>query len=315
MTYRTISNVICLGDLKQAALFFDRIIPVEDSSEIYKFRDVSERSVVEMTFRGKDILRNLLGVAELEASNVWVWIASLLYAAQKVRGDKHGQTDRHISLARAYIENLQLPEEPSLFQMFQSRNFRECFAAIAETISMESTSILLPEEVSASDSLCEDEISIALMNIPLVDTSKVSWEQILEYRKNEEAKSKLRNLRLFLHTNYEQKSSAYIEDDLGKRLDDYLNTCKDYGFETTVSMLGAVMKSKNLMLAGSTSLVAAILGASTTATIAALVGASIEIANISLEIAKRSYGYKKFNRDHDLAYIIETQKRLKQVYR
>ena len=64
-------------------------------------------------------------------------------------------------------------------------------------------------------------MSLTPANIPLIDTSKASWEQILERRKDTRALRKLRKLKMFLQDNYQGKDKDYIEDDLAMRLDKY----------------------------------------------------------------------------------------------
>ena len=151
-------------------------------------------------------------------------------------------------------------------------------------------------------------MDIALSNIHLVDTNAASWEQIIEFRKDKNARKKLRNLRLFVHENYTNKSPAFIEDDLNKRLEQYYYVCRDFGFETKVSLMSCLFDSKTIMGTFVLSLGASLMGEPFLASGALFSGMSIEVGKISIEIAKKRYAYHKLNRDHPLAYIIEAKK-------
>lgn len=315
MTYSKHSHVICLSNVKQAALFFDRILPIE-ASDIYIMDPDIE--VAAITSQGQKILKSLLSSPEDDLpnetiSNVFVFTSELLYLSGRFNDETPCREDICASLTHAYLNKLRLPLSGGVCNTptFAGEPVRKSVRRLADAVGLKKSSIMLQSDFLTDAASSVNDVSLTLMNIPLVDTSKASWDQILEFRRDMEARLKLRNLRLFLHTNYEGKSSAYIEDDLGKRLDDYHKACKDYGFETTTSVLSTVTNSKNLRVVGAASLAALILGEPIAASIAAITGASIEISNICIEIAKRRYGYNKLQRDHELAYIIEAQKGMK----
>ncbi len=140
--------------------------------------------------------------------------------------------------------------------------------------------------------------------------ARTSWDQIFEFRQDNEAKKKLRNLRLFLHTNYAGKENAFIEDDLHKRLEDYQKACNKWSFETTTSLLSTVMDSKNLQTTVGVSAVASLLGEQILVTGALLTGLSIEIGKIAIQIASKKHCFNMIRDNHELAYIIEAEKRL-----
>jgi hypothetical protein len=152
-----------------------------------------------------------------------------------------------------------------------------------------------------------NDITTIISGIELIDTSKASWEQILEYRKDDNAKTKLRNLRNFLQTNYEGKSLSFIEDDLGKRINDYKNTAKEYGFETVMSVLTCISNSKSLVAYCSTSLLAVLIGAPVVAA-ALSVGVFQELLKIGIEVVNKRHALNLFGRDSDIAYIMDFEK-------
>ncbi|MFW6148186.1 MAG: hypothetical protein ACOC6B_07335, partial [Thermodesulfobacteriota bacterium] len=156
----------------------------------------------------------------------------------------------------------------------------------------------------------EEDVTISIATLNLVDTKKTGWPQIIEFRKDKEARKKLRNLRLFLTENYEGKNISFIEDDLGKRLDEYEKTCKDWGFETTLSTLEALMDSKYLRRSIGASFAAAILGESVYAVGFPVTATILEVGKTVLCLSKKKHAFNKLKRDHELAYIIEAKERL-----
>lgn len=170
--------------------------------------------------------------------------------------------------------------------------------------------VVLPSSCFNYLKAADNDITIYLSNLQLIDTDKTDWSKIIEFRKDEEARRKLRNLRLFLHTTYEGKSIAFIQDDLHRRLEQYNETCKEWGFETRTSSIMAVMDSKSLQATIGMTLAAAILGEPFVATGAALTGSFLEIGKIALGFARAKHSFQKLKRDHDLAFIIEAKERL-----
>jgi hypothetical protein len=172
-------------------------------------------------------------------------------------------------------------------------------------------SVLLPTHNFSQSKPTNDDITLYLVNWPFVDTSKATWDQIIEFRKDEEAKKKLRNLRLFLHTNYQGKNPNFIEDDLCRRLESYKGVCSDWDFETRNSVFSVVMDSQCLLATAAATLGAILLNEPIAQTISALAGVTLNIGKILLIYDKQKHAFHKLKRDHDLAYIIEAKERFK----
>ena len=368
MQYQKESSIICLGDTKQASLYFDRILPIsflfgemlrDPAMEVYirrrineipiklivqnmeEFRSELEKIINDYSYSNsistlssvfdilfgepfdlkifKSILESLSINMDLIQCNMELYFrknrlnefpksaVKRFNSLQKIRETEIGTNRLYQTidllfdlLSIFYAEDIQLD--------YCETSIRSDLDEISKTLTGKCGQILLPSFCISSNEAIDRDVSLSLANINLIDTSKVKWEKIIEYRKDKESMKKIRNLRLFLHTNYQGKSLAFIEDDLGKRLDVYNDTCKDWGFETLASTISVVMDSKNLisLLAGSAC--AELFGGP----VAALVtGAGIEIGQVSLNIAKRKHAFNKLKRDHDLAYIIEAKECLK----
>lgn len=151
----------------------------------------------------------------------------------------------------------------------------------------------------------DEDISITMSGLDLIDTSNISWEQIVEFRQDEIARKKLRNLRLFFNTNYKGKNVSFIEDDLGKRIDDYKNLVKDHGFETVTSNLTMVSNSKNIITFGTAGLASILLGEPILGSAALAAGVSLDLANIAINIAQKKHSFNKLRRDLEISYLLD----------
>jgi len=156
-----------------------------------------------------------------------------------------------------------------------------------------------------SRSATAEDISMIINGIELIDTSKATWEQIYEYRKSEEATRKLRNLRLFFETSYVGKSMGFVEDDFGRRLDDYKEVTSEFGFSTTKSIISMVANSKNLQTFGGIALASIFLGQHFVTAGTMLAGGTFELANIGFEVRDRMHSLNRYKKNHELAYVID----------
>lgn len=156
----------------------------------------------------------------------------------------------------------------------------------------------------------ETAASISLSGLKLIDTTHVSWDHILEFRKHGEAKRRLRELRLFFHQNWRGQPPQFIEDDLQRRIDEYNRAVSEWGFATVNSAISTVAQ----MTRGSAPL-AAILSwfAAWCGEPAAMVAASAisgTILGMSFEIAKNLRRRKMLSKACPIAYILEARRSL-----
>lgn len=326
MIYQSQNNVICFGDPKQAALYFDRVIPLNISnivsdaintrevfSDLLNINDYKQLDscLVELMAFHSGLLNTFetalsednLDFIEPIAKN----FLDLGFDPQKyLDGDIGENIEEYydfmfIFLGFVYMNNLKLPHQG---------NIQSYVNNLSKSIGIKQSSVILPSQCLSYYNAREDDITLSIANIPIVNTQYTSWNKIIEFRKDKESKNKLRNLRLFLHTNYERKSRAFIEDDIEKRLDDYYYTCKNYEFETITSTLSTALDSKNLQFTIVASAGAAIWGKPIVAAGTILTGAVIELGKILIELCKKKHAFHKIKQQHELAYIIDAKKYL-----
>jgi len=339
MTYQKEPHVICLGDIKQAVLYFDKVIPVnhiqlqEHSNPAQLTRDLidgfgSSNIAINNTFLGKleeihsaliamhDITKNLLGLKrnsndaynkELSqlpldkrkaASNFVDYFVSAINNENK---DTLSKELFNILLGFSYMEDVKTNNDVKISTLLNQ---------LGSLTGSRYFSVLLPEKCLLNDDEKKCDFSLILPNLNLIDTSETSWKQILEFRKDNDASKKLRNLRLFFHDNYKGKDRQYIEDDLMKRLDDYEQTRKEWDFQTKTSTIAAILDSKNIQRSFYATLIGAYSGQPIIMEGAVIAGTCIEIGKYVLHLTNRKHAFKNKKRHHDLAYIIEGKDRL-----
>src|ERR1043165_613507 len=69
-------------------------------------------------------------------------------------------------------------------------------------------------------------------NVPLVTPTTLSWQQIIEFRSDNKARSAYRRFHLWL-SDFHPRSEREATDIVGKRLEDYLWAVKKHGLQTT----------------------------------------------------------------------------------
>jgi hypothetical protein len=336
--YKKESTIICLGDPKQAALYYDRVVPVsfafsrsEQSPEKYVYDlanllglNLPHDKETFMTISKKlgdfipittyimsahshcskiNIIGNTLGITH--SNKIREYFITKGFgrpASESILTEDEFPDILLMALGLSYIEDIKLSKK--------NTSIRSIINEFSYFFGISHASILLPNECINCYPATEDDLSFSIANFPLVDTKNAHWDQILEFRKDKASRKKFRNLLLFFHENYEGKNYEFVEDDLGKRLDEYYITSKDWGFEIRNSIFSALMDSQNLLATTAAILGAILLNEPIAQNVSALAGVTLNIGKILLTYDKQKHAFHKLKRDHDLAYIIEAKENL-----
>lgn len=339
MAYKRASHVICLGDVKQAALYFDKVIPVninqlqEHSNPAQLTRDLidgfdSSNGSINEAFLGKieeiqfsldemhEIIKSLLllrrnsndaynrKLYELPLDKRKAASKFMDYFVSAIDNEPKETFTKELAnilLGFSYMEGVEINNGVKISTLIDH------LSILTESKSL---SVLLPEKCLLSEDENNCDISLILPNLNLIDTSETSWKQILEFRKDNNASKKLRNLRLSFENNYSGKDRQYIEDDLMRRLDDYDQIVKEWQFKTITSTMGVILDSKNIQTSFYATLVGICLGEPILTSGALIAGTSIEIGKCVLHFTNCIHAFKNKIRNNDLAYIIEGKERL-----
>lgn len=155
-------------------------------------------------------------------------------------------------------------------------------------------------------SLSNDEIPyLALQNLQIIDPSQLTWDLVLEFRKDPDAVNKVQRLRCFLESNYTNKSRRFIEDDLAIKTEDYQSALKKWGFETEVGIIEILLRSKTTFDSIAACLAFALSGDMVFSAEPFTAGILIETSSVAVKLNKRSKGKDELKRNNPYDYLIE----------
>jgi hypothetical protein len=300
MMVRYANTAIVFGSVREAPLYFDHVIPVNISWDIAQVATKFGSWDLPRNFRDEILSPELS--RDPQFCKKLVTVNNAVYDFQRIMVKKFGFPPKIDFLSDALSD-------------------ADC-ASIGETAAKEFFSLVgdfglkgLPLD-GAGDLFCEDdadqsEVVITLPSLSLVDVSHCSWEQIFEFRRDDEAHDKLRRLRLFAYENYAGKSKDYVEDDILNRIADYDRVVKQWGFETIQSALNMLLNSKIMGGTLTGSLVSTLFGAPTLAVATAVGGGVLEIGRIALEVSKQRFALRKLTAENPVSYISHIRSKFK----
>jgi hypothetical protein len=295
-------SVICFGDLKQAALYFDRVLPIAfrrlagtGTDIVANFPEpIPSRALINLVFDQSPSTESERYVQLGRIVDGWGEFAN---RAQRYRQTKASSSmeDTYEDLAVAYLQNAALSETETL---------RRHFADYASALGIQKAAVLLPTrgEASAND---DQDFLIRIVGMELIDTSSASWDQIVEVRRDDQSRLRLQRLRSFLNERYVSKDQAFIEDDLASRLDEYDQVRRKHGFDTVTGSVSALLDAQGLQAAAAAGIATALLGGPALGVTSAVV---VEIGKVALEFSKRRRAMVEWHSVHPLAYLIEMRR-------
>jgi len=150
-------------------------------------------------------------------------------------------------------------------------------------------------------------IVIALKNIKIVDEDKLTWEQVLEFRKDKEIRSKYRRFLHWLDKDMVGKSQAFIEDEIAGKLEDYENALKKYNIKTVLGTIEEALDRKYLIGAS---------GIATTITYAGyptwglLTGAGLIVGKMAVKLRETKLDFEDIERgtNSEISWMYEAKK-------
>jgi hypothetical protein len=105
----------------------------------------------------------------------------------------------------------------------------------------------------------QEGVEVSLDFVPVAVEDELSWEQVLEFRRDTEVREKLRRMRRWFTLELQDKSEAEIRATLEEKLDDYSWALRKHGIQTTVggftSFLAAAAAPTTLSLLAASPLV------------------------------------------------------------
>jgi len=309
------STVLCFENFKEAALYFDRVLPL-NMGRMRGDPEVGDILVGYPEEVPSAALSHLVDgiegdtVSYSHATRVmglfaekWVEFAkqvdpyAKLWMPNKHNADSADNLrNQYHRLQRAYFSDTSIPGRSSV---------REAFRSYATKVGFGNFCVAIPPRPFEASAQCDPSITLSRLN--LVDASQAEWRQIIELRKDVQSHRKLARLRLFIHNNYSGCSFSYIEDDLSRRLDEYEQVTKKFGLKTTLSSLSMLLDAKALQASAGAGLVGGLFGSPLLGLTAA---AAVEIGKVAINIAEKHHDLKDWQAGHDLAFIFDAKKAL-----
>ena len=301
MTYDRTHTAIIFGDAKTAAIYFDRVLPIEfrtlirgDQSGMFsEIPEPIETRILTKLIYGNDTPWNEIGTY---LGTHWSNLIKQVSPGIMTPIGSNSQ-EGYSELRAHYLANSSSPETGSI---------RDAFREFAKKLGIESYSVLLSES-HAETSYSEAYTCLAASNLSLVDTSHASWEQIIELREDANSKRHLRRLRLFFLENYTGKPTSYIEDDLMYRIDCYEDACKKHGFETILSSINVLLEANSLQAVAVAGITSALFGGPIAGISA---GTAVEVGKVLIHLAKKRAEIRNLSAGHELGYVIQANRKL-----
>jgi hypothetical protein len=271
------------GKTKEAALYFDRVVPLTfGAGTAIEYQKRPESNFIRRI--SPESLYTSTGSLQPRGDYLAVFEALRVVVYHQLQEHKDDYAEVFVQKANAMIS--QRPE-------------------------LHGAPFLLPDGDSfPASSDTSTEFLVALTSLSLVDAEKASWDQILEFRKDEKSRMALRRLQIFALKEYSGKDKAFIEDDLLLRIEEYNNVVRDWGFETRIATLSNLLNSKVLLGGIGGAVLSCLFGTHWVAAASAATGITVELGNIAIDLTKRRYSLASLRRDHPLSFIITAQTRL-----
>ena len=146
---------------------------------------------------------------------------------------------------------------------------------------------------------------VLIDNLPVVDNGALSWEHVKAAREDPELVYRFRELRIWMRNLDSKATKQQINDDLGRRIDQYHSAMRKHGIKSITGTLSLVANAPKLAAVGSVVGGAFYLGGSDAAALSAIAilvsGASLRITEflVGREDIKATYPEVAFL--HDLA--------------
>lgn len=287
MEYGQTKILACIDNTKDACLFFDNVIPL-NLAHVIPWENNGD-------LEAHEILQKVLPSTLLDNSNHFgLSSATISYLEAFVNmfptsiGVEAGTKEEMDKRARHFIP-LVIKKQEELFATL-SEPVDTIFGAIGKKT----------DNISGIE-----DPSLTLTGLKLIETSKITWRQILEIKKDKESISKLRRLRTFIYQSYKDKPSAFIQDDLLNRIEVYEMTAKQLGLKTTDSTFKIIFNSSSLVATTTATIATALSGAPVTIPLALGVGSAFMLGNIGLELRSHKRDLHKFKQENPVTYLAE----------
>lgn len=205
--------VAVFENYKQAAIYFEKVFPILDPSKAY----------FQAPEKPED-WPDIFGITIKDVKSFSKTLPSLESCRALIPNGPHRN-----NIAYAYVHP-------------QNKRFRELLFNLTANKLGKPPNIIIPSNLYTQDIFgnvtpSSSNIVCTLANIPIIDADAADFDQIKNLRRDVESKRKLRNLKLFMHETYVDKSIDFIEDDLHRRIYEFNRAIQKHGFQIQQAVL------------------------------------------------------------------------------
>lgn len=321
------NTAIVLGDLKEALLYFEYVIPLNVAGYCMGMRPQGSTGVVKATKAEENYMQGYRELSELFTeknhisrlyppaladNNRFKIVANMFdgFLFSYMIKSMHGEEKfKEYVVNLADVVKASGPVNPDwLCPSIVGLN--QMFSQITKDFSLQDIPVDCSRffvDEATSDGLKE---SLLINKIRVIDTDKIKLPDILEFRKDKTNMDKMRSFRLFAYKQYSGKERPFIEDDIQKQMADYNDAVNASGFETTIKSLSFLFESKFLIGALATSAVGLLFQNIELAKEAFATGAIVEVGKLSLQYAKQRHELRRICKDNPISYLVDAKKEL-----
>lgn len=148
------------------------------------------------------------------------------------------------------------------------------------------------------------EPCLILADLALVDTSKISWRHLLEFRRDKVSVKKLHELRRFVYAEYDGKSRDFIAEDIAARIERYQDATRLWGFPLMKGLLKIALTTEGGAAMGA-AVATVVFGVPLAAAAAAGIAATLGSATLAVAVRQREVDLAK--KENPIAYLMEAK--------
>ncbi|WP_162875457.1 hypothetical protein [Sphingomonas crusticola] len=342
----THSKIVCLGPPKEAALYFDRVFPIDlgtpsfvrNTTVSQNGEELTEEMVEELLEnyvpklndpRTNSVISSLFR-SDIKESRVYVehTIASfgllMLYIAAADKNGKFLPRDKPMEDHLSKVLDVSFSTEINKARRSQkvTNQQRAIINKALDRMIIESgfsnspiwdaQGISMLGKLSHSQENASQEEDGTFFNhisgLNLVDINKTPWEMIVEFRNDSESRAALRDLRLFFSENLQGKSSSEIEDTLLSKIYHHDKVVSAWKFQTINNTIGVAFSKESTFSSAAAGILASFGGAPLSA--AAGTALAVTLGSCVVEIGKSLLSRNRAHYDNPIRYLTNMKERL-----
>jgi hypothetical protein len=152
----------------------------------------------------------------------------------------------------------------------------------------------------------EIQFALSISGMDLIDANKLTWDQVLEFRRDQESRAALRRLRLFFQDNLGGKDADYISDKLASLVEDHDRAARLWGFETAQRALSVAFTHKSLIASSAGGIASALAGAPLA--VAAAAAIFVPLGSFGLEFSRAALDAAKSRTTEPTKFLTKLRK-------